>query len=242
MQPKRVHYLTLFFSLLATQIFGAMEAPEGAKGKPGGKYGKAIYHRSFMARIKKGPIGVLFLGDSITENMLSKGKETFYDKFTAYQPACFGVGGEDNEHLLYRLTTGELNISVPPKVVVLLIGVNNISHTGGKISAEKVAEGIKANVDEIRAKLPTSKLLLISVLPFGKTTDSPNHVRVLETNKIIQKFADGKNIIYVDVYNKIMNGAKETPLDLMPDALHPNEKGYEVFYNALWPVMEPLLK
>ena len=239
MLNKHVISFCLFLTSLSIGI--SADKPEGAKGSPHGKYGKATVHKTFMNRIKKGPIGVLFLGDSITERMLTEGKEAFWDKFESYQPANFGAGGEETNHLLYRLTTGELDIPVPPKVVVMLIGVNDISHNKN-VLAKKIADGIKANIDEVRQKLPTSKLLLISVLPFGKTTGDSAHTKVLETNDIIKNFADGKNVIYVDVYSKIMKGSKETPLDLMPDALHLNAKGYEVFYSALWPVMEPLLK
>lgn len=219
------------------------EAEKSApQGKPGRKYGKATYHRAFMARIKKEPIHILFLGDSITEGLNQAGAETMLAKYEAHKPAVFGVGGEDTNNLLYRLTTGELDIEPNPKVVVLMIGVNNISHNKG-ITPDKVAEGIKQNIDVIRAKVPNSKLVLMSLLPFGKEIDSPVRQKVIGVNKIIQGYADGKSIIYVDAYSRFLD-SKGTVMDGLMDAasLHPLDKGYQVWHDALWPVVEPLLK
>jgi lysophospholipase L1-like esterase len=218
------------------------EVPQGVQGRPGKNYGKAAYHRSFMARIKQGPIGILFFGDSITEGIGKAGKETMLAKFEPYQSAVFGVGSEETGNLLYRLTTGEADITPNPKVVVLMIGVNDISHgKGGK--PEVLAGNIKKNLDVIREKMPASKVLLMSLMPFGKESSSPNRQKVAAVNEVLKTYADGKDVIYVDVHSKFLD-ANGTVLEGTMDgaSLHPTEKGYEVWHNALWPVAEPLLK
>lgn len=215
-------------------------APAGAEGRPGPKYGKAIYHRTFMARIKQGPIGILFLGDSITERLTTEGKDMLA-KFSAYQPAVFGVGGEETGHLLYRLTTGEADIVPNPAVVVLLIGVNDISHKKS-ISAQAVAAGIKRNLEVIRTRLPESTVVLMSVLPFGRTPDAPIRKTVDACNALIKEYADGKQVVYLDVHRHLLDKDGNVPEELMPDALHPNAKGYAVWYEALWPVVGPILE
>jgi lysophospholipase L1-like esterase len=217
-------------------------APEGAEGRPGAKYGKGQYHRAFMSRIKQGPIGIVFYGDSITEGVNSLGKESLLAKFDSYKPAVFGIGGEETQNLLYRLTTGEADIKPNPKVAVLMIGVNDISHNKG-VKPEKVAEDIKRNVEVTREKMPETKLLLMSLLPFGKESSSPTRQKVSAVNEIIKKYADGKSIIYVDVHSTFLD-ANGTVKDGSMDAaaLHPTEKGYQLWCEALLPVAEPFLK
>lgn len=213
--------------------------PRGMKSK---NYGRGEFHSSFMARIKKGPIGIVFYGDSITEGIGKDGKEPMLAKFEPYQPAVFGVSSEETVHLLYRLTTGEADITPNPKVVVLMIGVNDISHGKAKNPAD-VAKRIKENLDVIRGKLPDSKVMLMSLLPFGKKIDSPVRQKVIAINKIIKEYADGQAIIYVDAYSKFLD-QEGTVIDGMMDgaSLHPLRKGYQVWCDTLMPVVEPYLK
>ena len=87
-------------------------------------------HASFLKRAKEGPIGLLFLGDSITEGW-SKAPEVWTEYYGKYQPANFGIGGDQTQHVIWRITDGELD-NIQPKVVVLMLGTNN---TGGHTAA-----------------------------------------------------------------------------------------------------------
>ena len=56
-------------------------------------------HNSFLARRSEGPIGVLFLGDSITENWNGRGRSVWLQDY-APRPGdlvCFGRGGARGE-------------------------------------------------------------------------------------------------------------------------------------------------
>src|SRR4051794_39336652 len=48
-------------------------------------------HESFLQRGKGGPMGVLFLGDSITEGW-TKAPDVWKEFYEKYQPANFGIG------------------------------------------------------------------------------------------------------------------------------------------------------
>src|SRR4051812_33655222 len=50
-------------------------------------------HESFLARAKAGPIGLLFLGDSITDGW-SRAPHIWQAYFEKYQPANFGISGD----------------------------------------------------------------------------------------------------------------------------------------------------
>ena len=82
--------------------------------------------------------------------------------------ARFGIGGDSTQHLLWRLDHGEID-GIHPKVVVLLIGTNNlVSHTPAEI-----AEGITAVVAKLREKLPASRILLLGLFPARRLRTIP---------------------------------------------------------------------
>lgn len=245
--PGGRRFTALFCSLFIGFLCAGPAAPclcaeTKPEGKPHRNYGKGNIHRAFMNRIQKGdPITLLFLGDSITQGWPNVGADT-WEKFAAHRPANFGAGGENTDNLLYRLTTGELDIKPNPKVVVLMIGVNNISQNKHS-TPESVAAGVKRNLEVIREKVPDSKVILMSLMPFGQTLESPVRKKVVGTNKIIKDFADGKNILYVDVYSKMIDSKGVVHEGYMDTAfLHPTEKGYQAWHEVLSPVIEPLLK
>jgi beta-glucosidase len=196
-------------------------------------------HGGFLKRIKDGPVGLLFLGDSITDFWPGKSKET-WSKFAPYQPADFGISGERTEDVLWRITNGELD-GIDPKAVVIMIGTNNIGHYDDE-KPEWVAAGVKKIVATVLEKLPKTKILLLGVFPRGATKDDPKRVKVTAINEIIKGYGNGSNVIYLDLTDKFVDAKGDLPKDIMPDALHPNAKGYQIWYDAMWPTLEKLLK
>src|SRR5882757_1886694 len=100
--------------------------PPGDPTVPAPKTGSPAFftqHESFLKRAKEGPIGVLFLGDSITAGW-GKAPDVWKKYYDAWQPANFGIGGDRTEHVLWRMENGELE-GISPKVCVLMIGTNN---------------------------------------------------------------------------------------------------------------------
>ncbi len=195
-------------------------------------------HAIFLDRIKAGPVGLLFLGDSITDFWPKIGENSWL-RFAPYNPADFGISGECTEQVLWRILNGELE-GIQPKVVVIMIGTNNIGHFKDE-KPEWVAAGITKIVETVRAKLPESKILLLAIFPRA-TKDSPDRARVAEVNKIIAKLDNGSSIRYLDIGPKFLDAQGELPADVMPDKLHPNAKGYEIWYAAMNPTLQEMLK
>ncbi len=105
-------------------------------------------HEKFLARAKAGPIGVLFLGDSITEGW-GKAPHIWERYYGKYDPANFGIGGDQTQHVIWRIENGELD-GIHPKVVVFMLGTNNTgSHTAAQIAAAD-----RKIVSMIRDRLP----------------------------------------------------------------------------------------
>lgn len=192
-------------------------------------------HAGFMNRIKDGPVGLLFLGDSITDGWPRNGELTWL-KFAPYNPANFGISGETTEQVLWRITNGELE-EINPKVVVIMIGTNNIGQFDDEMP-EWAAAGIKKIVDTVKAKT-TAKILLLGVFPRNEKA-SANRAEVAEINKIISGYADDR-VTYLDIGDKFLDANGEIPDDVMPDKLHPNAKGYRIWYEAMNPTLEKLM-
>ena len=88
------------------------------------------FHNQYVARVKQGGIDVIFTGDSITFQWRNVGKAVWDKYYAPMKAANFGHSGDRTQHLLWRLQNGECD-GPAPKVVVLMIGTNNLggSHT-----------------------------------------------------------------------------------------------------------------
>lgn len=200
-------------------------------------------HESFLRRGKEGPIGILFLGDSITEGWGTKAPELWEEHFGKFQPANFGIGGDGMQHVIWRVEQGELD-DINPRLVVLMLGTNNTAaHTAEQIlAAHRKLHGL------IREKLPAAKLLIVAVLPRGpRERDGKvgfeHRMGVIRTvNAGLAKLADGKQVRFLDVGPLFLGADGKIPNELMPDQLHPNAAGYRIFAEALKPVIEEMMK
>ena len=197
-------------------------------------------HARYVERAKQGDIDILFMGDSITEGWNGRGKDVWKERYADRKAANFGVGGDRTQHVLWRAMDGELE-NIHPKVVVLMIGTNNIGKDVSKADpADKIANGIKKIVNVVREKTG-AKVLLLAIFPRsdGKDQIDAQQQRQHEVNDIIKKLDDGKNVRYLDLWDKFIGpDGKNIPDDVMADHLHPGDKGYRTWADA----MEPLLK
>ena len=198
-----------------------------------------MMHESFLKRGKEGKIGVLFLGDSITEGW-GKAKDTWQEHFGKYDPANFGIGGDRTQHVLWRIDNGELD-GIDPKVVVLMIGTNNSGYPG-----EEILKGDQKIVAQIHQKLPKTKLMLLGIFPRGADPKDPKvaatRAKLKSVNEGLAKLDDGKLTRYLDIGDKFLDAEGNLPADIMPDALHPNAKGYQIWADAIQPLLDELMK
>jgi beta-glucosidase len=195
-------------------------------------------HLQFMYRKTEGDIGLLFMGDSITDFWPRVGEFSWL-KFAAYSPADFGISGDSTEHVLWRIDHGELD-GINPKVVVLMIGTNNIGHNPPD-EPEWAAAGVTKIVQNIREKLPQSKILLLGVFP-RDTPGSPHREAVAKINQIIAKLDDGSTVRYLDIGKVFLDDKDEISTDIMRDRLHPTAKGYDLWYDAMHPLLDEMMK
>lgn len=214
-------------------------APKVREGKVDERFLTA--HASFLERIKAGPIGVLFVGDSITAGW-NRNREPFQKSFGDYQPANFGISGDRTQHILWRFDNGELEISPSPKVVVLMIGANNMR---GDTAAD-ISKGIEAIVDRVRTKHPKTKVLLLGTLPMGVDPKDPLvatlRQKVTEINRQSKEFADGTNVVFLDFGDKMLNPDGTSSSAMRPDGVHLEARGYEIWAESIGPTVATMMK
>ena len=196
-------------------------------------------HEGFVKEAKAGGIDLLFMGDSITDNWRSSRGKAVWEKYYGNRHAAnFGIGGDRTQHVLWRIENGELE-GIDPKVIVLMIGTNN----SGSESGDQIAEGVEMIVSETRAKCPKSKILLLAILPRNRASDKPEQMeRIHQANERIAKLNDGKMLTFLDINHVFLGADGKVPADIMPDFLHPNEHGYQLWADAMEPTLDKMLK
>jgi lysophospholipase L1-like esterase len=204
-------------------------------------------HAQLLEKTKKGRIDIYFEGDSITRRwgatdypqLLANWKENFF----GWNAADFGWGADTIQNILWRLNNGELD-GINPKVIVLLAGTNNVGRTvppdGDDAKVADITKGIKAILDTMSAKAPAARIILTAIFPRN------DNIAVMPTiNKInqnISKFADGKRVQFLNINDKLADkDGKLFPGMMNPDLLHPAIPGYQVWANALKPLLTELL-
>ena len=100
---------------------------------------------------------------------------------------------------------------------------------------------MKKIVETVHEKLPKTKVLLLGVFPRDKK-DSDMRKKVTEINAIISKLDDGKKTRYLDLTPKFVDADGNLPKEIMPDGLHPNAKGYEIWAESMQPLLEEMMK
>jgi lysophospholipase L1-like esterase len=189
--------------------------------------------REAATAAKDGSAKVLFLGDSITQGW--GGNATWKKHYTPRGALNFGIGGDQTQHVLWRIQNGEIE-GLNPKAVMLMIGTNNV----GSSPADDIAEGIEAIVAQLRKDLPNTEILVLGIFPRG---EKPDDIRktLTEINTRVSKL-DGGKVHYLDIGSAFINPDGTISKDIMPDFVHLTERGYELWAAAVEPSLKKMLK
>ncbi|MDF2374872.1 MAG: platelet-activating factor acetylhydrolase IB subunit [Verrucomicrobiales bacterium] len=237
---KTAPFVLLAFTLIATA--GAKDTQKSLALSPAPHPGKEAAHESFNEISKQGEAQLVFLGDSITAGWSGKGKEVWTQYWAPLNAANFGIGGDRTEHILWRLQNGNYD-GLKPKLTVLMIGTNNTGHEGRSMkehggaiyssSAEETAAGVTAIVDLLKEKQPQMKILLLAIFPRGADSEDPKRRKNEAANEIIAKLADDKTVYFMDINEQLLEEDGTLSKEIMPDLLHPNAAGYEIWAKAI---------
>lgn len=245
---------TSVFAMMATMtaVGSAQESPKDSAAAsvsatsvaltPAERLGEGWWkdrHEGNVNRMNEGNIDLLVIGDSITHGWDNR-KELWTKTYGPYKPINMGFSGDRTEHVLWRLEHLPLD-KIQPKAATIMIGTNNIGHN--QSSPKETAAGIKAIVARLKKQYPDIKVLILAVFPRDEKPDGNRRKQVAEINSYLPKlFENDKNVTILDVGPKFLAEDGTLPKEIMPDSLHPNAAGYQIWSDAMIPALEQLCK
>lgn len=188
---------------------------------------------------RESALDIYFLGDSITEFWPELGNDVWLAEFRGKHVLNCGVAGDTTQNMLYRITHGEFE-RIAPRVVVVLAGTNNLG-LDPQLGPEDLIKGLRRIVSTLRAKSPTSKILLLSIFPSGDPSSSLR-TRILETNGRLAKLGDDSSVFYLDIYKAFLDSEGRFLEGASQDGTHLTAKGYQVWADAMRPTLQKLLE
>ena len=193
-------------------------------------------HESFNKRVAQGNCDLIFIGDSITQGWEGRGKGVWAKHYAKRNAVNLGIGGDRTQHVIWRLDNGNLH-RIKPKAAVIMIGTNN----SGSNTSQEIADGVEVIVNQLRKKLPETKVLLLGVFPRG-TNNSDKRRQVNEgANAIFKRLADGKAVHYLDIGPQFLEKDGTLSREIMPDLLHLSEKGYTIWAESIEAKLKELM-
>lgn len=194
-------------------------------------------HESFNKRVQEGNVDLLMIGDSITHGWEGSGREVWEQYYGDRNAVNLGIGGDRTQHVLWRLENGNIE-NISPKLAVLMIGTNNASSN----TPEEIAEGVDAIVQKLRTELPEMKVLVLAIFPRGEDDQNAARQVNMKANELIKQQIEGENMVsFLDINSAFLAEDRTLSRDVMPDLLHPKEKGYAMWAEAMEPTIAKLM-
>jgi len=191
-----------------------------------------------LASFNDKPCNIIFIGDSITEGWLGAGKAIWEKSYAPRNALNFGIIGDKTQNVLWRLENMEVQ-TLKPKVAVILIGTNNYTNT-----SHEIADGVHAVIANTQETFPGIKIILVSILPCERAHDT-----MMQADSIIKNNSDDTNVFYlnlVPLMSPIMTTNPDGSVDtnwkgIGKDRLHPTAEGYQIWADAMEPILTKLL-
>ncbi|SHK04791.1 Lysophospholipase L1 [Rubritalea squalenifaciens DSM 18772] len=205
-------------------------------------------HKAVLELVKKKQkVDLVFIGDSVThmfggepKSSVAIGHKVWSQYYGQRNAINLGFGWDRTQNVLWRIQNGELE-GIHPKVVVLMIGTNNLTGTKNARAntPEEIVEAIHLICETIHDQLPDSKVLLLSVLP----RKNPKHLEpIREINKLLSELPERDYRTFLDMSSEFADQNGHFGDKLRRDDVHPNQAGYEVWAKTMEPVLERLYK
>jgi lysophospholipase L1-like esterase len=204
-------------------------------------------HTAAVALMKERHPEIVMLGDSIMHfwggdpsgdqiGGRRTAPEVWDQFFRGHTVVNLGFGWDRTENVLWRLGHGEFD-GVSPRLVVVMIGTNNITLN----TPEEIAGGVTAICHEVHKRSPRSRILLFGIFPRGEKPDA-NREAVTAVNRLIARLDGHNGVTYLDIGEKFLAADRTIDKAIMYDFLHPTPKGYEIWTDAMGPTLRRLLR
>ncbi|SIQ39405.1 GDSL-type esterase/lipase family protein [Maribacter ulvicola] len=149
------------------------------------------------------------------------------DAFPEHQIVNSGFGGSQASDLL--LFIDELVLSYNPKKVFIYEGDNDL---WAKKRPTNVLDTIAEIIRRIKAKNASTQIILIAAKPSISRWKIRGKYKRL--NRKMNRFTQNDpTLFYVDVWKPMLNKRKLKTDIFIEDGLHMNQKGYDIWYEAM---------
>lgn len=213
----------------------AEERVKAPKAQPRtGESGWALRHLGIKRRAMERSHDVLLLGDSITQGWAFS--HNWSRNFPHIAALNAGISSDRVEHVLWRVKDGLLT-SEPPRVVVLLAGVNNLALNTPK----EIALATRNIIGSIKGGAPKTQILLLGVFPTGPKPADRRRARVEAVNRALAPLGHIQNVSFVDIGSVFLETDRTISRRVMYDSLHLTPRGYDRFALAIKPHLQRLL-
>lgn len=190
-------------------------------------------------------IDIVFVGDSITHSWEHAGKKLWAERYAPLGAFNIGYSGDRTEHVLWRLGMGDAGeenneiAGLSPKLFVVMIGTNNTGHR--QSPPEETAPGVEAIVDRLLELSPESQVLLLAIFPRDESPEGNSRKINDGINTLISQLGDRDQVTYLDIADAFLDENGNLPNEVMPDSLHPQQKGYGLWADAMQSHIDQLL-
>jgi lysophospholipase L1-like esterase len=180
----------------------------------------------------KGEDRAIFFGDQITDFWGRRTGQFFPGKPQGQTQGQTwlnrGIAGQTTDQMLIRFRQDVISLS--PKVVVILAGLNDIAGLHGASTEEMILDNLVSMTELARAN--GIRVVLASLTPvcncFGKNAARERwQERIVEANELIETYCAKSGATYLDYYSA-MSHEGELKKELTSDGVLPNEAGYAV--------------
>ena len=175
---------------------------------------------------------IVLLGDSITEIYPIN---DIYDDMPIVKS---GVSGYKTNDILKHIDS--MLYQYNPTKVILLIGTNDIMNDIGDDMINETISNIEKISQKIKKNRRNTKIYIESIYPVNRNmkkemvADRTNEA-IQKINDEIEKYCRKNNIIYIDMYDKLIDNNGNFDEKYTYDGLHPNTLGYAKITNVLLP-------
>ncbi len=76
-------------------------------------------------------------------------------------------------------------------------------------------------------------MLILGIFPRAVQASDPYRASIKDINSKLAKLADNKNVFFMDIGDKFLTSDGTLTPEIMPDALHPNFRGYRIWADAI---------
>lgn len=203
---------------------------------------------------------VLIFGDSITQGFwdieggwVSRIRKHYdqqmIDGTDDDPPTIFnlGVSGNSSDDVLARFEDETKARATEELAFVVAIGVNDARTKAGINYSDPTR--YKQNLGEILrlAKQHSSKILFVGLTPCVEERSNPvswgdtgyTNGRIREFDNTLREFCQESQVPFVEVYEPFAKAEAES--ELLPDSLHPNDKGHQLVADLVMPSLLELV-